>query len=112
MFTAHSCGPAARIEHGPVPPLDVPGAEVELSLVAIRDVAAGEVLSFDYDSTEWEMAEPFDCRCGADVCRGRVEGFKLLAARDPETARGLLKHASDHIKAMAAVEMPQLVAED
>jgi hypothetical protein len=34
------------------------------------------VLSFFYPSTEWEMAQPFDCWCGAgeDKCFGRVQG--------------------------------------
>ena len=46
--------------------------------VARHDIAAGEILSFDYNTTEWEMSSPFECRCGSDTCVGTVAGFKLL----------------------------------
>jgi len=47
--------------------------------VALRDLAAGEELTFDYNATEWSMAEPFLCTCGA--CGGSVvQGFAHLDA--------------------------------
>jgi hypothetical protein len=48
------------------------------SLIARRSIAAAERLTFDYVSTEWDMAAPFDCACGAASCRGRVAGFRYL----------------------------------
>ena len=36
-------------------------------------------LRFDYDSTEWDMAAPFDCGCGSPKCRGTVRGFRHLS---------------------------------
>lgn len=42
-------------------------------LRAMRDIAAGEELTFDYatgDDDDWEM----ECRCGAATCRGRATG--------------------------------------
>lgn len=41
--------------------------------MARRDIAAGELISFDYLSTETEIAEPFDCHCGAPGCRRRID---------------------------------------
>ena len=38
-----------------------------------RDIAAGEILTFDYLYTESAIFEPFDCGCGAPDCRGRIE---------------------------------------
>jgi hypothetical protein len=41
---------------------------------ALRDIAAGEELSFFYPSTEWQMARAFLCLCGSDNCIGTVSG--------------------------------------
>lgn len=47
--------------------------------VAARDIAPEEELTFFYPSTEWEMAQPFDCQCGASGCLGRIRGAKYLS---------------------------------
>ncbi|KAK6955786.1 hypothetical protein Daesc_003430 [Daldinia eschscholtzii] len=39
----------------------------------------GEELTFFYPSTEWDMAQPFDCLCGKPTCRGRISGAKDMA---------------------------------
>ena len=39
-----------------------------------RDVAAGETISFDYNSNEWAMAEPFTCAETGE----NVQGFRHL----------------------------------
>lgn len=58
---AHACDPNGR-----------PSFRL-LALVARRDIAPGELISFDYLATEREIADPFDCRCGAPACRGRID---------------------------------------
>ncbi|MEO1297740.1 MAG: SET domain-containing methyltransferase [Cyanobacteria bacterium J06636_16] len=58
----HSCEPNVIID------------ATKLELRAIRDVYPGEDLTFFYPSTEWEMAEPFACLCGATHCLGTVSG--------------------------------------
>ena len=48
-------------------------------LRARRDIAPGEQLTFDYNCTEWSMASPFACACGA--CDGApVRGYAHLDA--------------------------------
>lgn len=47
-------------------------------LRALVDVAPGDELRYFYPSTEWAMAEPFDCACGAPGCLGRVAGAAAL----------------------------------
>ena len=42
--------------------------------VALRNIKIGEELTFDYETTEDEIAEPFDCFCGAENCRRRIAG--------------------------------------
>ncbi len=68
-FVNHSCDPNCR--------LDFRGAG-RVFLIALRDIAPGEELSFDYATTTTRagiQAFPgwrFNCLCGADNCRGEV----------------------------------------
>lgn len=39
----------------------------EWNFRALRDIQPGDELSFFYPSTEWEMAQGFECKCGAKV---------------------------------------------
>ncbi|MEY4182579.1 MAG: hypothetical protein RLZZ217_1205 [Planctomycetota bacterium] len=84
-FLNHSCAPNCRVDGR--------------RLVACRDLAAGEQLSFDYNATEWSLAEPFRCACGA--CGGEpIRGFAHLDAasrerRRPWLARHLMERLGD-----------------
>ncbi|OYT91657.1 MAG: hypothetical protein CFE43_11965 [Burkholderiales bacterium PBB3] len=49
-----------------------------LAMVAKRDIAAGEALTFNYLTTEWDMAEPFSCQCGTKHCFGNISGARYL----------------------------------
>ena len=72
-FLNHSCSPNAAF-HGPV-------------LVALAPIAAGEEITFDYNTTEATMAEPFECRCGH--CDGRrIGGYQHLSAADRARLHG------------------------
>jgi hypothetical protein len=53
----------------------------------------GEDLTFFYPSTEWEMAQPFDCNCGAATCKKWIAGAKEMGM---EKLQGLF--LSTHIK--------------
>lgn len=68
-FLNHSCDPSAGIR--------ITGTEV--TLVAIRDIRAGEEVTFDYSTT---VDEDFytlkNCRCGSPTCRGTIRDFKHL----------------------------------
>ncbi|KAL7623901.1 hypothetical protein AAE478_005457 [Parahypoxylon ruwenzoriense] len=39
---------------------------------------------FFYPSTEWDMAQPFDCLCGKPTCRGRISGAKNMTTAQLE----------------------------
>lgn len=70
MHLNHSCDPNV-------------GIRGQISFFAMRDIASGEELAFDYatgDDDDWDM----DCRCGAPACRGTITGQDW---RKPELQR-------------------------
>ena len=75
-FVNHSCAPNTRVHDG--------------ALIACRDIEYGEEVTFDYNATEWELAEPFPCRCGASNCCGKVRGFQHLSDSERIARRSFL----------------------
>lgn len=75
-FLDHACEPNARFEGR--------------RLLASRDIAAGETVTFHYATTEWEMAEPFRCHCGSAHCLGEVRGFRALPMAERQRLRAWL----------------------
>ena len=65
VFLNHSCAPNTGIIE-------------QRWLVALRDIAAGEELRFDYSTTMHENRWTMQCRCGEAGCRGLVTDFRLL----------------------------------
>jgi hypothetical protein len=62
----------------------------DLTYRALHDIAAGEELTFHYCTTEYELANPFNCLCGSTDCLGRVRGFKFLEKGEIEKIAHLL----------------------
>ncbi len=58
--TSHGCEPNCRVSFE------------DQALVAVAPIAAGDVISFDYMTTESQISHPFDCLCGSSRCRGRI----------------------------------------
>jgi hypothetical protein len=46
----------------------------DISLVARRDIAAGEELTFDYATCDSAPYDEFECECGTSQCRDKVTG--------------------------------------
>ena len=69
-FTNHSCDPT----------LEWHMDSFEIRVRRDRPLAKGERLSYFYPSTEWTLAQPFDCWCGAGegMCCGRIEGAEKM----------------------------------
>jgi hypothetical protein len=63
-FLNHSCDPNAMFRGR--------------TLVAIREIRAWDEITFHYNSTEYEIAEPFACQCGSLFCVGEIRGFRFL----------------------------------
>jgi hypothetical protein len=60
-YLNHSCNPNA-------------GLSGQICLVAMRDIAAGEEIRFDYAMCDSLPYDEFKCSCGEPNCRGRVSG--------------------------------------
>lgn len=81
-YLNHSCDPNA--------------AMVGLTLVALRPIALWEEITFDYNTTEFEMSTPFTCQCGH--CGGTlIRGFKHLT---DDQKRTLEPRLADHLRRM------------
>lgn len=66
LYLNHSCDPSVHLDTR------------SMTLRALRDLAPGDELSFFYPATEWAMAQPFRCWCGAARCLGQVLGASQL----------------------------------
>ena len=49
-----------------------------MQVVALEAVEPGDELTFFYPSTEWNMAQPFECYCGSSDCLGLIQGSAFL----------------------------------
>jgi uncharacterized protein len=73
------------------------GMQGQIFLVAMRDIAVGEEITFDYCLTlsEWEGSDlsfEMECRCGAAHCRGRVTQRDWRRPELQERYRGYFSH--------------------
>lgn len=84
-FLNHSCEPNARIEGR--------------LLRAIRAIAAGEEINFDYTTTEADMSTPFQCLCGSSRCIGLVRGFNHLSE---DARRARIDRLAPHLRTRIA----------
>ncbi|NJC72328.1 SET domain-containing protein [Planosporangium thailandense] len=72
-FMNHSCEPTAVVR----------GREV----LALKPLQPWQEITFHYNTTEYQMAEPFDCRCGSSRCEGTIQGFRYLSRSERERLR-------------------------
>ncbi len=70
MFINHSCDPNCETE-------DVDG---RIYVVALRNIAAGEELTYEYNLYDSDDAEG-DCSCGAAKCRGTMFSAEEVVRR-------------------------------
>ncbi len=73
----------------------------EVTLIARRDIAAGEELTIDYAlfTVQADWALEHTCRCGVPVCRGRITGQDWQL---PEVQERYYPHFSPFINARIA----------
>lgn len=50
------------------------GMSGNVIVVAMRDIAVGEELTYDYAMSDGSDYDEFECHCGGGACRGKVTG--------------------------------------
>lgn len=65
-YLDHSCEPTTQIR--------------DRQVIAVRDIAEGEGVTFHYNTTEYDMASPFRCHCGSPRCMGTIRGARHLTS--------------------------------
>jgi len=80
-YLDHACEPTTRI--------------LDRDVIAVRDIAEGEGVTFHYCTTEYDMASPFTCLCGSRRCMGVVRGARHLT---PAQRRRLEKWLPEYLR--------------
>lgn len=51
----------------------------QMLVTCLRKIYVGEAMTFFYPSTEWSMAQEFDCLCSTEKCIGKIQGAAYLS---------------------------------
>jgi hypothetical protein len=62
LYMNHSCNPSVNIDTS------------KGLVISNRDLSEGDAVTYFYPSTEWKLAQPFDCWCGSQKCLKTVSG--------------------------------------
>ncbi|GAC98302.1 galactose-proton symport [Pseudozyma hubeiensis SY62] len=90
LYCNHSCDPNVAFVIGDAKDKSTWKARAE------KDIKKGDILTFFYPSTEWQMSQPFDCSCGSSKhCLGNIDGAHSI---DPRTLKKYF--VNDHIRAL------------
>ncbi len=71
LVSLTDCEPADYVNHSCSPNAGLSG---QISLVSMRDIQAGEEITYDYAMSDGSDYDEFPCSCGAPQCRGHVGG--------------------------------------
>ena len=66
QYINHSCSPNVFFDTS------------SMKVIALKEIQPGDEMLFFYPSTEWNMAQPFDCFCGTSQCLHRIQGASWL----------------------------------
>lgn len=77
MFVNHSCDPNCEIEE----------TKGRVYIEALRDIAAGEELTYDYSLYDGADEDPAICSCGSENCRGTMYCPEEVAKRRRAAAK-------------------------
>ena len=94
-FINHSCDPNA-------------GLEGSISLVALRDIEAGEEVCYDYAMADSNPHLGFECTCGSPLCRHKVTGDDWRNLRLQQAYEG---HFSPYLQRRVTAERERIARE-
>jgi hypothetical protein len=85
---------AAFINHSCDPNCETDEVEGQVWIIAMRDIKAGEELTYDYNLYDGDETDGAVCRCGAKGCRGAMYSEEEMAKRKRAAARTRRKRKS------------------
>jgi hypothetical protein len=95
-FVNHACIPNCTIDFD------------TWELVSRSPIRAGEEITFNYNTTEWEISSPFNCACGSQNCGHVIRGFRYLTGAQRSDLRALL---SPYLRSLfSTMDQPSSVA--
>jgi hypothetical protein len=71
LVSLSDCEPPDYVNHCCDPNAGLSG---QITLVAMREIAAGEEITYDYAMSDGSPYDEFSCSCGSPHCRGHVSG--------------------------------------
>ncbi|KZM26916.1 uncharacterized protein EKO05_0010535 [Ascochyta rabiei] len=74
VYINHSCSPSLIF--------DMVAWEVRVNPDREGGLKEGDELTFFYPSTEWSMAQPFECLCKTSECKKTIQGAKDMRLTD------------------------------
>ena len=85
LLSGETSEPGDRINHSCAPNCGMMG---NIVVVAMRDIAPGEELTFDYAMSDGSDYDEFDCHCGETACRGQITGNDWMLPELQRAYRG------------------------
>ena len=82
-FLNHSCSPNSYFNIN------------KMTLLSLREINAGEEISYNYCTTEYDMSSPFKCLCKTNDCYYEIKGFRYLPK---EKQKKLVNTLASHLK--------------
>lgn len=67
QYINHSCDPNVFFD------------TTNMLITCLKTIEVGEPMTFFYPSTEWSMAQGFDCFCGSEKCLRKIKGAAHLS---------------------------------
>lgn len=98
LVSLTDCEPADYVNHSCAPNAGLSG---QIALVALRHIAEGEEITYDYSMSDGSAYDEFQCLCGSPECRGRVSGDDW---RLPEVQVRYSGHFSPYLERRIAKE--------
>ena len=77
-YLNHSCKPNGYVNFD------------DLTFRTLRKIKKGEEVTFNYLTTEWDMAYKFQCQCNSENCLKHIKGFKYLTPKQKKKLEPLL----------------------
>lgn len=71
LVSLSDCEPADYVNHSCSPNSGLSG---QIALVAMRDIQAGEEVTYDYAMSDGSSYDEFQCGCGSEKCRTSISG--------------------------------------